>query len=190
MALTFRPEDHLPGGKKGKQKRVARKKAVALLIPGQGKQSFTIVVDSREQRPYEFADMAVRGLKHGDYSVGGMEGLVVIERKSMQDLHGSLTHGRERFRRECEALAKYSYAAIVIEGDYFELLAPVKHSKASPESIVASVLSWSVRYGLPVFFVGNRVGGQDLIYRLLNQVVRLYNKGEFPGGRCAKGQTR
>lgn len=185
----FKPGDHLPGGEKHRARPPVRKKEKPL-IPGKGKQSFTIVVDTREQHPYTFSDMVSRKLDHGDYSVSGLERFVAIERKSMQDLHGSFTHGRARFERECLALSQYAYPALVIEGSYFELLSPVAHSKAQPESIVASVLSWSVKYGLHVFFVENRSGGEDLVYRLLNQAVRLWNKGELRGRKWQKTKTK
>lgn len=55
-------------------------------------------------------------LREGDYSARGLEGRVAIERKSVSDLVGSLTHGRERFVRELERLATYDFKAIVIEG--------------------------------------------------------------------------
>lgn len=184
MALEFNAKDHLPGG--DKRATPSTKKKKLHLIPGKGTQSFTIIVDTREQHPYTFADMVSRKLDHGDYSVAGLDGLVAVERKSMQDLHGSFTHGRARFERECKALSEYAYAALVIEGSYFEVLAPVKNSKASPESIVASVLSWSIKYGLHVYFVENRAGGEDLVYRLLNQAVRLWNKGELRGTKWQK----
>lgn len=174
----FKPGDHLPGGKK---RNLPPPKKKDLLIPGKGKQSFTIVVDTREQHPYTFADMVSRKLDHGDYSVSGMERMVSIERKSMQDLHGSFTHGRARFQKECLALSQYAFAALIIEGSYLELLSPVKMSKAKPESIAASVLSWSIKYGLHVYFAENRAGGEDLVFRLLNQAVRLWNKGELRG---------
>ena len=144
---------------------------------------FVPVIDTREQKPYPLAGAVVDTLHHGDYSILGMEHLVTMERKSANDLHGSLTHGRARFRRECEALLKYQYAAIVVEADWQSLLRPVKNSNANPESIVASLFSWSVRFRLPVFFADDWQGGAKLVERLLNQAARLHQEGFFQGGR-------
>jgi ERCC4-type nuclease len=61
---------------------------------------FTVVVDSREQLPYEFLGMVgpagealvvptkVKGLASGDYSIEGMGDRIAIERKSLDDLFG------------------------------------------------------------------------------------------------------
>lgn len=64
-----------------------------------------IVVDTREQTPYEFATMVCdkadgggplyvptlrAGLPTGDYSLAGYEDMVAVERKSLADLFGTL----------------------------------------------------------------------------------------------------
>ncbi len=43
---------------------------------------FTIVIDSREQRPYQFPGAVVKTLPTGDYSIVGLTDRVAIERKS------------------------------------------------------------------------------------------------------------
>jgi len=65
----------------------------------------TVVCDSREQLPYRFDRWAgvriFRGtLPTGDYSLAGYEDRLAVERKSLEDLLGCLTFGRERFERE------------------------------------------------------------------------------------------
>jgi hypothetical protein len=115
---------------------------------------FTIVVDSREQLPYEFTGMVgqgseslvvptvVQGLASGDYSIAGMEDQVAVERKSLDDLYGSVTWGRDRFEREIErrnklagdgtsdmatacGLAPTGFAAVVIEATWPEIMNPL-----------------------------------------------------------------
>ncbi len=69
-----------------------------------------ITVDSREQHPYDFQGITAAGrpvevttitagLKSGDYSIAGYEDAVAVERKSLSDLYGTLTSGRDRFRK-------------------------------------------------------------------------------------------
>lgn len=62
-----------------------------------------IVIDSREQCPFTFGGYdcgVVRGaLATGDYSLAHLEHQIAIERKSLDDLLGCLTSGRERFAR-------------------------------------------------------------------------------------------
>jgi len=72
-------------------------------LPGLVVCPFTIICDSREQLPYEFSGMewgagetcvvptVVRGLAQGDYSIQGLEDRIAIERKSLDDLYGSVT---------------------------------------------------------------------------------------------------
>ena len=129
--------------------------------------SFEIAVDTREQQPYTFAGAVVVTLPSGDYSVLGLEDRVAVERKTKADAYGSLGHGRARFRREVERLAGYDYAAIVIEDTVPGFLRRPAHSKMNPRSAIASLLAWSVRYRIPVFFAGDRAHGRALTQKLL-----------------------
>ena len=83
-----------------------------------------IIRDTREQ--YGFftdpfvttAEIIVRGLKAGDYSIEGLEHFVCIERKaSTGELYGNLAKesSRNRFHREMEKLAKIKYRYILCE---------------------------------------------------------------------------
>jgi len=58
---------------------------------------FTIIVDSREQKPYLFGGYTCgvkkSGLKTGDYSIEGYENSICVERKSKEDLYSSLGKG-------------------------------------------------------------------------------------------------
>ena len=128
---------------------------------------FVIAIDTREQRPYEFDDAVVKTLSTGDYSVVGLEDRVTIERKSKTDAYGSLGHGRARFRREFERLAEFDYAVVVVEDTVAGFLHRPAHSKMNPRSAIGSLLAWSVRYRVPVFFAGDRIHGQALTHKLL-----------------------
>ena len=48
----------------------------------------TVIVDSREQAPYDLSPMKteVATLRAGDYSVSGLSDVVTVERKSVPDL--------------------------------------------------------------------------------------------------------
>ncbi len=128
---------------------------------------FTIVVDTREQRPYQFPGAVVKALPTGDYSIVGLTDRVTIERKSKADAYSSLGQGRARFRRELERLALFDYAAIVVEDTVPGFLRRPPHSKMNARSAMGSLLAWSVRYRVPVFFAGDRVHSQALTNKLL-----------------------
>lgn len=133
------------------------------------KKSFRIIIDSREQRPYEFEGALIRCLPAGDYSLEGLETKVAIERKSKKDAYGTIGKGRKRFEKELRKLAKYDYSAIVIECSLSEFLNPPVFSELHPNSAINSLLAWSVRYGIHIFFGQNRPLSRGLTYRLLEK---------------------
>lgn len=73
------------------------------------------ITDTREKRPYEIAGAIRRALPAGDYSLEGLEDRLAVERKSLADLVGTLTHGWPRFKHELKKLAAYPCAALIIE---------------------------------------------------------------------------
>ena len=138
--------------------------------------AFTIAIDTREQQPYAFAGAVTKTLPTGDYSIVGLEDRVTIERKSKADAYGSLGHGRARFRREVERLARLDYAAIVIEDTVQGFLHRPAHSKMNPRAAIASLLAWSVRYRVPVFFAGDRDHARALTQKLLQVYWRYWGQ--------------
>lgn len=140
---------------------------------------FTVLVDTREQAPWRFTGIeddngkpliistSVIGLATGDYSIGGMENSIAIERKSFSDFRSSITAERDRFEREMIRLSEMEYAAIVIEADWRELLQPDPNSKVSPKSIARTIQSWSVRYGVHFWTMPTRHIAEVWTFRLL-----------------------
>jgi len=62
---------------------------------------YTIIVDSREQRPlFKGKGVVIRKLDEGDYATEQTINKLVIERKSPGDLYGSLIQGHKRFVAE------------------------------------------------------------------------------------------
>lgn len=136
---------------------------------GSRPEPFTIIVDSREQKPYRFERMAVAALPAGDYSIQGLENEVAIERKSRQDAYSSLGSGRARFERELARLSRLRYAAIVVESSLPDFLTPPPFTRMNPKAAVNSFIAWSVKYRVCVFFAGDRVHAQALTRRLLEK---------------------
>jgi ERCC4-type nuclease len=126
------------------------------------------IVDSREQRPLCLAPLrSQRGkLVTGDYSVRGLEHLVAIERKSIQDLIGCIGRDRERFKRELQRLHAYQYRALVVEGSWAQLERGEYRGKVSPQSAVGSLLAWAVE-GLPVIMANDAEQASQFVSRML-----------------------
>ena len=139
-----------------------------------------ILIDSREQQPYDYTGAVVMALRTGDYSLFGYQDRVAIERKTLSDADSSLGAGRKRFERELERLSGMDYAAIVVEATLEEFLRAPAFSKMNPKAAVNSLLAWSVKYRVCVFFAGNRRFGRSLTYRLLEKFWKY--KGEMKDG--------
>ena len=131
-------------------------------------ESIHILIDSREQWPYGFDyPGTVIGLPTGDYSLRGHESRVAIERKSLNDLVSSLSSGRKRFQAELERGHNLSYFALVCECSMEAILRGQYRSKMLPAAVLGSLTAFSVRFNLPVFFAGDRRGGQRITQDLL-----------------------
>lgn len=125
----------------------------------------------------------VLGLKEGDYSVAldGAQPLPVrLERKSEGDLFGVCGFGRERFERELERLRQYDYRALVIESSASEILRGYDRSQIPGKTVLASVLAWSIQYGVHVIFAGSRSMARAISQRLLEQyAIDFVRKTEY-----------
>ena len=83
-----------------------------------------VLIDTRERAPLSFsrfpnwiAGEKRKTLRVGDYSVEGMEHLLIVERKSLTDLITTLMQQRSRFFEMCEKLTKYRWRALLVEAD-------------------------------------------------------------------------
>ncbi|MCC7291439.1 MAG: hypothetical protein IT449_05175 [Phycisphaerales bacterium] len=87
------------------------------------KLSPTIIIDTREQAPFTFANLPSEPgtLDTGDYSVRGLEHLVAVERKSLDDLLACVGRERERFKRELQRLRAYRFRLLIVEASAADL---------------------------------------------------------------------
>ena len=151
---------------------------------------FTIVVDTREQRPWTFqvlrADKdkgrrlldvsTTRGtLQAGDYSISGHEHQVAVERKSKEDLFGTIGGGRARFERELARLNALDMAWVIVEAEFGECCtAPPGRSQLKPKTIHRSVIAWEMRYPkVHWWFAVNRSAAEIACFRRLEMWWRI-----------------
>jgi ERCC4-type nuclease len=147
-------------------------------------QDFTIIIDTREQRPYTFQNIKpeppetiIQGLTTGDYSVAELESRICVERKSMVDLFGSVGKGRARFECEMERMNKFDYAALVIESDLSSIFVnPPAWSKMHPKVVFRTIISWSQRYNVYVWPMWNRESAERVTYLILKRYYDEYLK--------------
>ena len=136
-----------------------------------------IIVDNREQLPYRFQTPAIKGtLDTGDYSILGAENCIAIERKTLPDIIACLCNGRERFERELHRGRALDYFAIVIEATLTDIVNGNYRSQMTPKSAIQSLMAFSIRYRLPIFFVENRKYGARITESLLLKYAREMEK--------------
>ena len=136
--------------------------------------SVTVIIDTREQTPWEFADMPSQAgtLDTGDYSIRGLEHLIAVERKSLPDLLGCIGTHRDRFKREMQRMQAYRFRSLVIEASYDDLERGGWRSKIHPAAVQGSLAAWQARYCLPIMLVGNHEAGARYCARYLLQAAR------------------
>ena len=128
--------------------------------------NLTIVVDSREQRPYAFtyekyaATVQPGALAVGDYSLAGLTDKVAVERKELSDLVACLGRDRERFERELQRGAALDAFCVVVEAPWSDLALGIYQSKMNPHAACQSVAAFMGRYRVPFIFSGNRAQGE------------------------------
>lgn len=149
--------------------------------------SMVILYDTREQDTVALR-MRLEGfncpykrvkLDYGDYTAEYMNvdstacsaaQIACVERKQgLTEICTNFTAGRERFKREFErAKADGCHVHLIVENDNYEKLYAQKYrSKFLPQSLIASLLSWSIRYGIQIHFCKPETTG-----RLISEIMR------------------
>jgi hypothetical protein len=166
---------------------------------------FTILVDSNESQPFTFQGIPADANKNyrplaiptrfqslgrypnskGDYSIASLEDQVGIERKSLDDIQGTvlgwptkfdqeheLASRVDRFRKELENLSKLAVGAVIIEATEEECIRqmPAHGKKAIWENqklFSRIVLGMQVDYRVPWFWCWSRRAAECKCYRLL-----------------------
>lgn len=129
-----------------------------------------LTTDSKKKHRPLFVASKYGHLKTGDYSIEGMENLICIERKSKEDLFGTLASGRERFEREHERMQEFEFAAVVIECSLSDaLLDPPVWSMLKTESVMGYATAWPMRYCIPWVWAGNRATAEVYTFKQLEK---------------------
>jgi len=127
---------------------------------------FHVLVDVQEKLPYQFTGLRAdardgrrplavtvkRGrLVTGDYSLESdgrsYADRIAVERKSLEDVYGTLGQHRERFEHELARLQRLDFAAVVVEAEWDTIIrAPPERSQLRPKVVYRSFLAWMQRY--------------------------------------------
>ena len=124
-----------------------------------------ITVDTREKLPwsqYWNSDIyTIATLKTGDYS----NGIIKIERKSVNDICDSLGKSKKRFYREIERGFDY----LIIEGSEREIATHLKSvgSRMTPQYIMSCLKEIHLDYSIEVIMAKDRESAADIALHLL-----------------------
>lgn len=135
-----------------------------------------IVIDSREQTPFQFQGKYYQGVKtergalqSGDYSLAGLVDKVAIERKELSDLVHCLAQDRERFERELQRAQGLDAFCVVVEASWADLAQGRYRSKLNPHAGCQSVAAFMARYRCPFLFAGSRAAAEYATWSILRQ---------------------
>lgn len=141
-----------------------------------------VIVDTREQKndhilkylndnhiPY-----SIEKLNTADYSIRlpsfpdlKLDYQFLVEKKnSLDEIAGNFTRDRDRFVREFERIDTEKIHLVIENATWKKLFNGSYRSNFSPRSFMASLLTWCMRYGCPVWFVGIDES-PEVIYNLL-----------------------
>jgi hypothetical protein len=151
--------------------------------------SMVYVIDSREQptkalsKRLEFLQPNVREtVNAGDYTAKTLlpDGTwfylpVAIERKmSLTEIAGNLTRERERFRAEFNRASDHGIRLYILieQASWEAAYSGAYRSQMKPQSLIASLLTWSARYGCPVLMCERPETGGKLIRDILHYEMR------------------
>lgn len=126
----------------------------------------TIICDTREQDRHVEEYLAKKNIPHatrkldvGDYSCQlgelSFEREICVERKkNLDEICGNFTAERERFEREfMRAKAYGTKVHLIIENaTWSDIFLGNYRSKLPPKSLIASLLSWMVRFNISITF--------------------------------------
>ena len=145
---------------------------------------FTIIIDTREQLPWEFElhATAKKKLDTGDYSIEGLENILCIERKrSVSEIANNITE--KRFVDVLERMSKIQYPFMLFEFDLEDIYTfPVGSDipkklwdklKISANYILKYITQIQLNYGVHILFCGGPENAEKMAVSIMK---RAYEK--------------
>jgi DNA excision repair protein ERCC-4 len=133
-----------------------------------------VIIDTREQRPLKYPGSVRKTLNVGDYSSVRLFGKFAIERKSPNDLYGTLLKGHKRFRKAIKrAIEKKIHLVVFVECTKKNFLAK-KYDGAEfqpyPTTVIEKIMAtMHKRYGIVFVWCKDRAVMQKRVLRRLQE---------------------
>lgn len=151
------------------------------------KDPFTIIIDTREQIPWEFGfhNTAKKKLDTGDYSIEGFENILAIERKkSVSEIATNLSE--PRFKDVLERLGKIQHAYMVFEFSLDEVYDfPVGSDipkkmwdklKISGNYIIKRLIEIQLQYKIQIVFCGDSDNAERFSASIMKRIYERYHQ--------------
>lgn len=145
---------------------------------------FTIIIDTREQKPWLFEEHTTSNLKldTGDYSILGLENIVAIERKrNVAEVANNITESR--FDDVIDRLSKIKYAFILLEFDLEDILKyPIGSTipkrlwnkiRITPNFIIKHILDLQLEHNIKIIFCGNSFNAEKIATSILRRIYKI-----------------
>jgi len=150
---------------------------------------FTIIVDTREQKPWTFDDHSVanRKLDTGDYSVEGLEKIFTIERKrSVSEIAGNISE--KRFYDELDRMRDFKHKFILLEFSLNSVLDyPVGSTvpkklwstlKITGKYILKYLTEISMKYDVHIIYCGSSSNAEEMALSIMKRMVERYARSQ------------
>jgi len=148
---------------------------------------FTILVDTREQMPWEFGAHTTsrEKLDTGDYTIKGLEELLSIERKqTVSEIANNITESR--FPKFLDRLAEFKYKFMLLEFDLEDVYRFPEGSdipkrlwdklRVSNNYILKCISKFEIDYGIHVIFCGDSDNAEKMAVRIMRTVYEKHKK--------------
>lgn len=142
---------------------------------------FTIIVDTREQQPWEFKEHAVshRKLDTGDYSIEGLEHLLCIERKkSISEFANNIVESR--FKDVIMRMSQLKYSFLLLEFELEDVMIyPIGSTvpkrmwdkiKITPSFLIKNILDLQLQHNIKVIFCGNTTNATKIAEYIMRKI--------------------
>lgn len=144
---------------------------------------FTIIIDTREQKPWTFEHHAKANhkLDTGDYSIEGLENIVAIERKrNVAEFANNITE--KRFVDVVERLSKIPYSFILFEFDMDQVMSyPIGSDipkrlwdkiRISPAFLLKHIVDLQINHNIKIVFCGNSENAEKVALSIMRRVYK------------------
>jgi ERCC4-type nuclease len=144
---------------------------------------FTIIVDTREQKPWNFSNhvTANHKLDTGDYSIEGLENILAIERKrNVAEFANNITE--KRFKDVVDRLSKMPHSFILFEFDLDKVMSfPIGSDipkkiwdkiRISPSFIIKNIIDLQIEHNINIIFCGNSANAEIIALAIMKKIYR------------------